>query len=113
MIGQALEAGEKLLAEEEARKALEMEREKVQESRVSDAEEQERLKTYKANLAEDARAEIREAALQKLRDMPGIKADYIVEPLVEAMENTIIRDSGVDLPPCPSAEPRGSVGEKS
>lgn len=97
MIEQAVAAGRKILAKEEADKALEEAEAKSQESRMSEQDERELLKKYKEGLPPEERDQLLKDALENLKNTPGIKSDYIVEPLVEAMENDIIRKSGVDL----------------
>lgn len=97
MIEQAVAAGRKILAKEKAEKALQEAEAKVQESRMSEQDERELLRKYKEGRPRKERDQLRKDALEKLNNTPGIKSDYIVEPLVEAMENDIIRKSGVDL----------------
>ena len=97
MIDQAIEAGKAEMEKEEARKALEEKKQQEISDRDRELAERETLKEYKANLTEQERQELREKALEKLANTPGMKSDFIVEPLVEAMENNLIRSSGIML----------------
>lgn len=97
MIDQAIEAGKAEMEKEEARKAQEEEKQQEKTDRDRELAERETLKEYKAKLTEVERLELRNKALEKLHNTPGMKSDYIVEPLVEAMENDLIRSSGIML----------------
>lgn len=97
MIEQAVAAGRKILAAEEAKEAEEDAEVKIQADRASEEDERDRLERYKKGLTPEEQAQLREDALQKLSETPGIKSEYIVDALVEVMENDLIRKSGVDI----------------
>lgn len=97
MIDQAIAAMKEELAKAEAEESQAEERQKAEEVRERESAELQTLKEYKAKLSDAKRQKLREKALEKLNNTPGIKADYISEPLVEVMENNVIRESGVEL----------------
>ena len=97
MIDQALEAGRKELEIEEARQVIEEQRREDKQHRLSDEEETAAVQNYKEQLPDDEREELRNDAILKLRGMEGIKHDFISPPLIDAIENELIREKGVDL----------------
>ncbi len=85
-----IEAGK--AREREARR-IEAERIALEEREEWDRAEQERLRirAYKESLRFDDRAKLREKALEKIREMEGVKESFITELLIEAQENEILR----------------------
>jgi len=108
MIDQAIEAGEKELAIQEARQALQEQREADERSRLSDLQESAALKNYKEQLPDQEREDLRERVVTKLVNTPGIKDEMMSEIVINAFENELIRETGVDLsefmPPADSEE---------
>lgn len=51
-----------------------------------------KIKFYKASLTDEERAEIRQKALDKIRNNKDIKEDFISEPLIESFENELIKE---------------------
>jgi len=97
MIDQAIEAGEKELAILEARQAVQEQREVDERSRLSDQQESAALENYKDQLPDQEREDLREKVVTKLQNTPGIKDEMISEIVINAFENELIRETGVDL----------------
>ncbi len=85
----------------EAGKAREREARKLEAERIALEEreewgrveqERERMKLYKESLSSDDRAKLREKALERIREMEGVKEDFITENFIEAQENEILRE---------------------
>ncbi len=97
MIDQAIAAGKKKEEIEEAKAAMEEERLATEHSRLLEQQQRDAFKNYKAGLPKEERHELRNNAILKLRGTPGIMPDMILDGLVEATENDLIRDAGVDV----------------
>jgi len=50
------------------------------------------IKAFKEGLSSEERAELRKRALEKIKNMPGIKEEFVGEPLIESVENELIRE---------------------
>lgn len=96
MIEQAVAAGRKILSAEEAKEAEKTAAAEVQTDRASEEDERNRLARYKEALTPEKRTQLHAAALKKLREMRGVKSEFITEVLVDIMENDLIRQSGAD-----------------
>lgn len=90
-IGQAMKAKKEIEAKETKR--IENERLKAQkeEDEKIAVEIQEKIKKHKENLNEGQRLELRDKALDEIRQTKGIKEEFITELFIEAKENEIIR----------------------
>lgn len=81
---------------EKEREARRLERERIArlEQEERDRAEQERveLEAYKETLDPEERARLRERALEEIRNMQGIKEEFITEVLIEHQENEILRE---------------------
>ena len=84
----------------EAEKEKEREAEKLERERIARLEQEERdraeqerieLEAYKEALAPKERKGLRERALEGIRSMEGVKAEFITEVLIEAQENEILK----------------------
>jgi len=98
-IGQAM--AEKGKAE---KKEIEnLERERMLAQKLAEEEKQEKLlekvKEYRNNLDDNQRKQLREEALNAIRNTKGIREEFITEILIEAKENEIIAEKlGINIP---------------
>ena len=93
-IDQAIEAGQKEVEIVQVRAARESAEDQVKRERKAEQEQREAFADYKAALPKEDRDGLRAEAMERLENTPGIKTNMIVEALVSAMENEILRKSG-------------------
>jgi hypothetical protein len=90
-IGQAIAEKEKA----EKKEAEKQEREKRLTQEQTEREEQEklleRIREHKNNLDDSQRKQLREEALDAIKNTKGIREEFVTEILIEAKENEIIR----------------------
>lgn len=81
--------------EEKEREAERIERERLdhleQEKRDKEEREREEMEAYKETLDPGERAKLREKALEEIRNIEGIKEEFITDALVKSKENEILR----------------------
>jgi len=96
-IGQAIATKKEMKAEEQKNAEIEQKRAKQMEDEKKLKEERKRMESYKESLSPEQRAELRERALDEIKNMGNVRQELIGQPLIEAKENEILRkDLGTD-----------------
>jgi len=90
-IGQAMAAKAKTEAKEARKAEIERIASLEHEERQRMEEERERVEAHKQGLTPEERAKLQEMAQKEIRNMDGIKEEFVSEVLIEAKENEIVR----------------------